>query len=458
MQHDTSHRGGSCGTLPGMLRADLDARFAATVAAAGPLVRDAAWPALALPPSLRESLVEAGARGALPEAVVDHYTRLMPSLLVEQSRADDPARALLQRPLELARLPRLAAALAGLYDALDEAGIDAHAMLGAPSPAALVAARPTLAALYAHTLFGTGLPLLGCYPADRAALARELREGDADAVLDLRLSSHIVHELCHGPPSSTGVPWMVAEAAALHLGATAREQHLFPDDAGEALRGVSLFVLLGDVLARRFGCGNLWGVVAGVPPAALFGARVARTLDAAGWEDWSARQEAPFARDALGVMAWLKLIDAAHVESATLPTLAEAARLRWRDLPWWSDAVSDEDRAMVPRAVAALFQVNAMAPDFQTLPSDPPDGRLYLDVAEARLFADPRRDGVFAEPAFWLMPPPLARVLDERGARRVRIEGATRARRREIAAALVELCDGEGSLPEEVVLSWASSR
>jgi len=315
-----------------------------------------------------------------------------------------------------------------------------------------------LAALYAHTLFGSGLPLLGCYPADRAGLARDLAAADADDVLDLRLSSHIVHELCHGPPAATGVPWMVIEAAALHLGATAREQHLFPDADGEALRGVSLFVLLGDVLARRFGRANLWGVVAGVPPAALFGARVARALDAAGWEDWCARQEAPFARDALGVVGWLKLVDAARLDGVPTPPLAEAARLPWRELPWWSDEVTDDDRALVPRAVAAMFQVNAMAPDFQTLPSDPPDGRLFVDVAESRICAAARKEGVFAEPASWLLPPPMARTLAARGAARVRIEGATRPRRVEIAAALVELCDGEGPLPDEVVLSWASSR
>lgn len=442
-----------------MLRAELERRFGATVAAAGEVARDPSWPRLALPPALRESLVEADARGALPEAVVDHYTRLMPSLLIEQLRADDPARALLQRPLVLARLPRLAGALAGLYEALDDAGIEADAMLGAASAEALLAARPTLAALHAHTLFGSGLPLLGCYPADRAALARDLADsdGDGDAVLDRRLSSHIVHELCHGLPSSTGVPWMVLEAAALHLGAAARVQHLFPDEPGEALRGVSLFVLLGDVMARRFGAANLWRVVAGVRPAALFGARVARALDAAGWEDWCARQEAPFARDALGVVAWAKLVDAVHLESSGALTLAEAARIPWRELPWWQEEVSDDDRAMVSRAVTALCQVNAMAPEFQTLPSDPPAGRLQLDVGEARLSAEARREGVFGEPAFWLMPPPMARQLDERGARRVRIEGATRARRGEIAAALVELCDGEGALEPELVLSWASS-
>jgi len=439
---------------PGRMRQALDARFARAVAAAGAAPREASWPPLRLPPPLRESLVAAARLDACPDAVVAHYCERMPALLVEQLRADDAPRALLHRPLVLARLPRLAAALDGLFAALAGAGLDARALVGAASPEALVAARPTAAALYAHTLFGSGLPLLGAYPADRVALAAELATRDPDEVLDLYLSSHLVHELCHGPAreqDGAPAPWLVAEAAATHLGAAARAAHLFPDEAGEALRGVSLFVLVGEVLARRFGRAALWRVPLGASTAELFGPRTAQALDAAAWDDWRARQEAPFARDALGALAWAKLIDAAR--GADAPSLAAMRARPWRSLPWWSDAPGDADRAMVPRAVAALFQVNAMAPAFQTLPSEPPRARLWLDVEACTLAAEPRADGVFAEPATWLFPPSLARGLAERGAARVRIERATRARRSAIAAALVELCDGGGDLPAEVVLS-----
>jgi hypothetical protein len=41
---------------------------------------------------------------------------------------------------------------------------------------------------------------------------------------------------------------------------------------------------------------------------------------------------------------------------------------------------------------------------------------------------------------------------------RVRIDGATRAQRRAIADALVELCDERRALPRQVDLTWASSR
>jgi len=443
---------------PGLMRDALDARFARAVAAAGPAPpRDPTWPSLRLPPSLRESLVAAAQRDACPDAVVAHYCERMPALLVEQLRPDDAPRGLLRRPLVLERLPRLAAALDGLFAALAGAGVDAHALVGASSAAALVAARPTAAALYAHTLFGSGLPLLGAYPADRDALAAELATRDADDVLDLRLSSHLVHELCHGPSRECDgppAPWLVAEAAATHLGAAARAQHLFPDEPGEALRGVSLFVLVGDVLARRFGRAALWRVALGTPTRELFGARTARALERAAWDDWRARQEAPFARDALGASSWIKRIDAARRDDDADDALADARP--WRTLPWWSDAPTDDDRALVPRAVAALFQVNAMAPAFQTVPCE--RARLELDVEECVLRAEPRADGVFAEPASWLFPPPLARALAERGAARVHITGATRARRGAVAAALVELCEDRAPLPRDVELSWASSR
>jgi hypothetical protein len=436
------------------MRAQLEARFDRALAGAGAAPRDASWPHARLPPSLRESLVAAAQRDACPEAVVAHYCDRMPALLVDQLRPDDPPRALLRRPLVLARLPRLRQALDGLFAALRDTAIDPLALVGAVSPDALIAARPTAAALYAHTLFGSGLPLLGAYPTDRPTLAAALDGGDADDVLDLRLSSHLVHELCHGPSRECDgppAPWMIAEAAATHLGAAARPAHLFPDEPGEALRGVSLFVLVGEVLARRFGRTALWRIALGRSTVELFGPRVAAALDRAAWDDWRARQEAPFARDALGALAWCKLIDAARADDA--PSLAAAAQRPWRTLPWWSDDASDADRALLPRAVAALFQVNAMAPEFSTVPSEPPQARLWLDVEGCVLAAAPRGDGVFAEPAWWLFPPPLARRLAERGATRVRIDGATRTRRAAVAAALVELCDGTSALPSLVELS-----
>ncbi len=102
--------------------------------------------------------------------------------------------------------------------------------------------------------------------------------------------------------------------------------------------------------------------------------------------------------------------------------------------------------------VRALFQVNRMAPNFQTDPAELADGRITVEVEACRIAAARRPDGVFGEPADWLFPPPLARRLHERGARRILVEDATRARRDALAAALTELCLGTQPLAAEVEL------
>src|SRR5262249_12138910 len=157
------------------------------------------------------------------------------------------------------------------------------------------------AAIYAHTLFGSGMPLTGAYPGERAAWATD----DPDGVVE-RLSGNLVHEICHGPPSAYAerpLPWLIAEAAALTLGADARRAHILPDEPGEAVPGVALFVCVGSALARRWGRKKLYSLLAGAPLPEPIG----RVLEEAAWQDWSARQEVPFARDALRAMAWIKL-------------------------------------------------------------------------------------------------------------------------------------------------------
>src|SRR5262249_43958161 len=135
-----------------------------------------------------------------------------------------------------------------------------------------------------------------------------------DATIDHRLSGHVLHELCHGlqrEADGAPPPWMVIEAAALHLGFAARREHIFPREPGEAIPGVSLFVLVGEALARRHGAAALWRAPLGAPAAELFGPRVAAALDAAGWQDWLARRCPPFVNDALRALSWIKLAEAA---------------------------------------------------------------------------------------------------------------------------------------------------
>jgi hypothetical protein len=447
---------------------------------------------LRLAPAVRETLVAAAARDA-PEAEA-YYTRQAPPRLVDQLyRAEDPGARLLWRRLSPDAAPRLVAALRGVVGVLRGAGLSARALLGAATAEELLAARPTVAALAAPTLFGSGMPLIGAQLAERAVMARDLDAGmPPDDVIDLRLSGNLVHEICHGlqleyerPPP----PWTILEAAAIHLGATARPAHVFPEVAGEAVPGVSLFVLVGEGLARLFGAARLWSLLGGATLAQAFGEQAAELLEAAGWQAWRRRREAPFVADALDAMAWIKLAAAAvpdaHTAAAVSDARAAAApdappvvagvggsiacgcdsedllgaaeRAPWRALGWWHATPTDTDVAMVETAVRALFQVNVLAPTFQTHPADPPGRRLFLDVDACTLSAPRRAEGVAAEPARWLFPPPLARRLAERGARTVTIEGAVRARRAEIAAALAALALDEGPLSADEVLAWTSS-
>jgi hypothetical protein len=429
--HRLSGKGGGDGTSTAMvyhraMRAALEAAFARAVAGRG------GW-RFGLVPAVRETLVAAAARGAAPDAVIEYYTRRMPAILVEQLAADDPAARLLFRPL--GHTPRLRAALDALGALAREEDLDL------PPPG------DTIAATYAPTFFASGMPLLGAFPAERALISAELAGGaDPDAVIDLRLSGNLVHEVCHGrareldrPPP----PWMLLEAAALHLGMTARPEHFFPETPGEAVPGVSLFGLAGQGLARLLGRGALWSLIGGASLEDAAGG-AAPALEAAGWEAWLARRAAPFVADALDAETWIKLADAARAGRAL--TLEAAARTPWPELPWWAEEPTAADREMAATAVRALFQVNVLAPTFQTHPSEPPGGRLELDVAACRLAAAVRPDGVFAEPARWIFPPSLARILHARGARRVIVEGAARAKIGAIAAALLD--EAGGALPE----------
>jgi len=391
----------------------FDQRFDATVRSEieRPGTREPPF-ALALPPSLRETMIALDAG----DGVATYYCETMPRMLVDQMlRGVDRPRRLLWRPLDLARLPRLSAALDGLFREAD-----GRKLTGFSSPAELIAARPTAAALAAPTLLGSGLPLVGAWPAERALIDGDPL--DDDAVFDLRLSGGLMHELCHGlsrPLDRPPPPWMVLEAAALLLGSLALPRHVFPEVPGEAVPGVSLFVLLGQCLARLFTKKKFFLFLTDAAPrAAGFGPVAAPALEPAARDDWARRPDVPFARDALAAPAWVKVADAARAGRVVRLT----DDVPFADLPWWSEEPADEDFDLARLAVKAVQQVNVLAPTYQTHPCAAPV--LTLDTRTCLLERprDPR--GVFAEPAFWLVPPPLCRELRERGVERMQLEHA----------------------------------
>jgi hypothetical protein len=92
----------------------LDERFQRTVDEE--LARPATSPPLfelRLPEPIKETIVELGEA----ENAARFYCERMPRMLIEQTlRGDDPARALLHRPIDLHKTPRLRAALEKLDD------------------------------------------------------------------------------------------------------------------------------------------------------------------------------------------------------------------------------------------------------------------------------------------------------------------------------------------------------
>lgn len=402
----------------GSAASDLEARFDATVRdeLARPGTRSPPF-SLRLPPSLRETMRACGP----PEHVAAYYCERMPRMLVEQMlRGDDRARSLLWRPLELSRLPRLSAALHGLFDVLGAAGF--ARLTGAASVAELLRQRPTAAALAAPTLLGSGLPLVGAWPAERELINSDPL--DDDAAFDLRLSGGLMHELCHGlsrPLDHAPPPWMVLEAAALLLGSLAFPRHVFPGTPGEAVPGVSLFVLVGQCLARLFeeNKKNFFFLLTDAAPLAeVVGPVAAQALEAAAADEWRARPDVPFARDALAAAAWVKVADAAR--AGRVVRLHEAPE--FAELPWWSEEPAPADFELARAAVRAVRQVNLLAPTYQTHPCEA--RVLTLDTRTCIVERPPHPRGVFGEPAFWIVPPPICRKLREHGKEKLQFEHA----------------------------------
>ena len=464
------------------------------------------WMRPGLPFAIASSMrIAADLCGAKPAALADHYLDRMPRDLVNQRlRGEDPARALLWRPLDKARLPGFCAAIDGACALLREHRIEPRKILRGQSSAELLQGNPCALELVSESLLASGLPLLGAGDHERVELARALENPnrDPDAVLDLHLGQHLAHELLHGIAQRSsgddwhandllGPPWLVREAAALWLQARAHPRHVFPEIAGEAVPGVSLFVLAGEGLATALGADLLLSALSEPERwSAQNGPSLAGLFAVSEWQEWLQRKSAPFAQDALRAESWSKLAAAAKsLVSRTdpeleplrnlsaqidllglipaarqLPSVLDAAdQIPWRATNAWQANDSSEDDRRAQIAVRALFQENAIAPIFVTRPAELRDGKMWLDVEDCRLRASPRPRGVFGEPARWTFPPALCRRMQTRGASVLEISGAVRTDSQSLAAALVGIARTSGTLPSELHLAldsegqWTSS-
>jgi hypothetical protein len=433
------------------LQERYDSTLRAELAAPGTRPLPDGFPRPRLPAVLRQSIV-AASELADPGQLADFYCERMPRMLVDQIlRGDDKGSRLLWMEIDPGRTPRLTAALRGIASSLHAEGLPPL-----PGLRDLLERRTCAARLAAGTLLGSGLPLVNAYPAHREAFAQELEAGaDPQELLDWRLSGNLAHEICHGPRRDRRpAPWLVLEAAAIHLGATAFPRHVVPRIAGEAVPGLALFAVVGEALARLFGRKALWRLCLGESIEDALGDRPGRILTAAGWQEWMLKPEPPFARDASRFVPWVKLADATRGPSPMAPLIDRAASLDparsarelpdllqaaeavpWPELPWWHEDPTGADAHMARAAVAGMFSVDVLEGTFQTHPHRP--GRLHLDAEDCLLWRDRDPRGVGAgEPARWIVPPPLCRRLRERGWRRSSIDGPAHE---ELLDAILEL-------------------
>ncbi|HSN25976.1 MAG TPA: methyltransferase [Kofleriaceae bacterium] len=228
------------------------------------------------PPAFARVLTRALAAGPWPE-LVEHYTRRMPARRTEQAQLP-----IMHAPLDWARLPRLAAAIARLNAILDDAGVRR------------IEHAPTLAALYERTFYGRLMPLLY----GEAHLARE---GEAHAVIDRWLVAPVMHELCHlGPEREMLEPVHLDECVggwlAVHV------HPAFGED--DALAAAPWLAQVGQAVARAFGVRAVVRAHAGLEPLPAWFMREAEGI---AWRHFAARRPLHLLADTLDPVPWVEL-------------------------------------------------------------------------------------------------------------------------------------------------------
>lgn len=299
--------------------------------------------------------------------LVEYHARTLQRMRAEVvACADEPQRTLLHTPLDLVAMPRLASALERFFDLVAAAGVDPTLAFGAPSPAALLATRPTVAALFAGAYYGGYGPPLCLQATDRAALARELAAGAPTLdVIDRRLTGPLVHELSHLGHTRAPFPSpYLDECVAAWLGALAFPALAVPapgDDA--AMYMAAWFTQVGAHLARLFGQDALVRAHAGlVPWEDVLPPGLLATLERLAWEQWLAGRQLSFLGDTDRPDPWIKafwLAAAGRLDARV--TLPELAACPWRDLPrgpW-----SPDDDALLAWARHALATEPHLTPE-----------------------------------------------------------------------------------------------
>lgn len=328
--------------------------------------------------------------------LVDHHTRTLQTMRASVlATSDEPQRTLCHTPLDLAAMPRLTRALERFFALAREADVDPIRAFGAETAEALVALRPTLAALFAGSYFGGYGPPLYLQPPDLAALARELTTDPALAVIDRRLTSPLVHELSHfgRDRRSLGPPYL-DECVAAFLGELAWPAIAVPEPgADDALYLAGWFTQVGAHLDRLVGRRALLRAHAGVEPwESVLPDGLADLFVALGWRQWQRGRHLSFLGETHRPDPWIKamwLAAAQRMGAADLSnmTLEDLDAIPWSSIPRGAWTAADD--ALVLRAVATL----------ETEPLQTPEGAWRVRRAPCATRFDPltgrlERDGV----------------------------------------------------------------
>lgn len=385
-------------------------------------------------------------------ALAAHYLEHMPRQLVAQWQGHAPVVAsLLERARPSAALTRCLETMAALL-AAEGLALDEH--LGAPDVASLLAARPSIAALYFESFFGGGLPLLGLSAADQRAIASA---PDPVAWFEARLLGNLMHELCHGQRRTlTQAPmFLFTEAAAIHLGGTIERRHVFAEQAGEAVPAASAFYLLGLGLERLVGRRALWALAGGASLTERWPAALAPVVDRAERDEDARHPDTVFAADASRAFVWLRLVDLARSGARDVPlSLDEAARMPLEASPWAHEGATALDWEIVSASVDALCSKSVYSDRLDTVPAEVPAGRIVVDpIAASIACVASRADAVLGEPGAAWLPPPIVMALRARGLRRVELFAVTRAERHRVVVRLRELCAESTPLPAALELA-----
>jgi len=373
-----------------------------------------------IPPGMLDALVAADLSGRNLEA---HYCRAMPALLATQLRGTRAAEArLFDAPLSLARMPRLAEALEALFTRVADAGVPCAPTLGAATPAALIAARPTLGAFYAGCHFGRSMPMLYAYPGDLDAAAWAGRS--AEEFIEARYVGPLVHELSHLhpiDPSLVPAPGNVHEALAAWLGSAAWPAQIAASE--DALPGGAFLASVGAWIARATGEAQAIRAQAGMLDLEpLLGCTAALRLY--GFLPFLETGAPHLLSDPFRPDRWWKLIDLHRDPSLAAdfsrrlvePLLAGAVAAKagwdaaldaisWSQLPSWRDPPADADRALALLAERALRVRNERAGLSYRSVERP--GALELDVASCTLRGSAREPDALGAPPFHPYPPAL---------------------------------------------------